>query len=102
MAGSSAPTVLENCRAHAMRLLIGLRRQGAFQLRVRLPYTGTVAALAPLLALVAYLVVFGIRLPQFYVDSIDWSSDATTYMLLSKTIAESIHGPVYLSYAPWY
>jgi hypothetical protein len=85
-----------------MRLLIGLRTRGVFQLRVRLPDSRTVAVVAPLLALVAYLVVFAIRLPQFYVDSIEWSSDATTYMLLSKTIAEGIHGPVYLSYAPWY
>jgi hypothetical protein len=74
-----------------------------FQLRVIMrPDTGMFAEVAPLLALVAYLVVFAIRLPQFYLDSIDWSSDATTYMLLSKTIAQGIHGRIYLSYAPWY
>ena len=64
-----------------------------------------VAALAifiPVLALAVYLVVVIIQMPRFYTDNVASVSDATTYMLLSQTLAQGTHGAIYLSDAPWY
>ncbi len=58
--------------------------------------------LVPIVALLVYLAMLFIRLPQLYVVYIYWNSDATTYMLLSRTLAHGVHGSIYLSNAPWY
>jgi hypothetical protein len=55
-----------------------------------------------MLALAVYLIVIIIRMPRFYADNVASVSDATTYMLLSNTLAHGAHGAIYLSDAPWY
>jgi hypothetical protein len=53
-------------------------------------------------ALATYVVVVIIQMPNFYFENVSSVSDATTYMLLSKTLAEGTHGAIYLSHAAWY
>lgn len=61
-----------------------------------------ITVVLPVLALIAYLIVVAHWLPGFYLIQVAWSSDGTTYMLLSKTLAEGAGGAIYLSDAQWY
>src|SRR5215469_11762474 len=56
----------------------------------------------PALTLFVYVLVFVLKLPQFYFSYIAWNSDATTFLLLSKTIAQRMPGIVYTTATPYY
>src|SRR5215469_5453914 len=87
-----------------MSLVVGLRRvlPGRGENCAKRGAVPALAVVIPMLALAAYLAVVIIRLPSFYLAEVAWNSDATSYMLLSKTLAQDTHGAIYLSYAPWY